>query len=101
MAGVFLLHQFYDEVLDAVDHEGLLRAATVLNEGLDDSASIVLEDELPELVADRVDALLDELALLFVGLGEVFLLHHQFVVVNPQLFDQVANFLLLPPDLRS
>jgi hypothetical protein len=78
----------------------------VLDHSLDNSASIVLVDQLLKLLRNRVflpncvDALLYENSLCLVRLFQLLLFHEQLVVIDSQLLDEIRHFGLCSSLLR-
>jgi len=66
----------------------------MLNQRLHYPASIMLVNQVLELVPDDVNGLLDNLILILISLFQLFLLHEQLIVVNPQFLNQVGDLLL-------
>jgi hypothetical protein len=66
----------------------------MLNQRLHYPASIMLVNQVLELVPDDVNGLLDNLILILISLFQLLLLHEQLIVVNPQFLNQVGDLLL-------
>ena len=71
----------------------------MLNQRLHYPASIMLVNQVLELLPDDVDGLLDDLILILISLFQLLLLHEQLIVVNPQFLNQVRDLLLFSPVL--
>jgi len=71
----------------------------MLNQRLHYPASIMLVNQVLELIPDDVDGLLDNLILILISLFQLLLLHEQLIVVNPQFLNQVRDLLLFSPVL--
>jgi len=66
----------------------------MLNQRLHYPASIMLVNQVLELIPDDVNGLLDNLILILISLFQLLLLHEQLIVVNPQFLNQVGDLLL-------
>jgi hypothetical protein len=71
----------------------------MLNQRLHYPASIMLVNQVLELISDDVDGLLDNLVLILISLFQLLLLHEQLIVVNSQFLNQVGDLLLFSPVL--
>jgi len=71
----------------------------MLNQRLHYPASIMLVNQVLELIPDDVNGLLDNLILILISLFQLLLLHEQLIVVNPQFLNQVRDLLLFSPVL--
>lgn len=81
-------------LLKIIDDQFLLLDRSMLDHGLQDSAPIMLVNQLFELFffSDRIDTFLNESSLIFVCLLQLLLLHQELVVVDSELLDQVRHF---------
>jgi hypothetical protein len=66
----------------------------MLNQRLHYPASIMLVNQVLELIPDDVNGLLDNLIFILISLFQLLLLHKQLIVVNPQFLNQVGDLLL-------
>jgi len=66
----------------------------MLNQRLHYPASIMLVNQVLELIPNDVNGLLDNLILILISLFQLLLLHEQLIVVNPQFLNQVGDLLL-------
>ncbi len=78
---VLICHQVDIMRLDALDDLFSLDAVAVLEQTLQDSAAVVLKDQLLVLRADQLEALVDYRVLLLVGYLHLSLLDQQLVVI--------------------
>lgn len=85
--GVLALHQFDKIGFYLINDKFPLRSVTVLEQRLQDTAAVMLVAKLCVLFSDELDTLCNEHVLLSVG--KFSLLHHQLVVVDSQIFNQI------------
>lgn len=78
--GVLLLHQVHVLVFKFVGDQDALGSVAKLDKGLQDAAAVMLEAQLDILLADCIDALLDDRML--VRPRHLFLLHEKAIVRN-------------------
>jgi len=82
-----------EQGLDFVRNKDALGPVAILQQGLEEAAAVVFQNQVCKFVLDLGDGLIHQRVLFVVVY--LLLFHHEFVVKNAQVFDQIGDLLLL------
>lgn len=76
-------------LLNLIDNQDLLVLGPMLDKGLDNSASVMLINQINEFITDQLYSFLNNLISSFISLLELLLLHQQFIIIDSEFLNQI------------